>query len=322
MTDLVPPSAGALTLLTDEPDELLRLTSAWLLSLRSKHTRDAYRRDLRGWLAFCEAHDLDLLAATRGHGDAYCRTLEEGDRPASPATVARKLSAVSSWYAYLMDEQAVSLNPFVRVSRPRIDRDHSETVGLTEPEARALVAAADADTGPQALRTRALVRFMVEVGPRVSEVLALDMDSLGYDRGFRTVRIVGKGGKVRRRVLPPSVGAALDAYLQARADAAGTEVARLVGPLFASSTGGRLDRGDMYRLIRRIAKAAGLPQAEQISPHSLRHTFVTVARERGASLEDIQDSLGHADPRTTRRYDRARSRLERDPSQLVAAAIG
>jgi integrase len=78
----------------------------------------------------------------------------------------------------------------------------------------------------------------------------------------------------------------------------------------------------MFRLVQRVAREAGLPNAAKVTPHSLRHTFVTVARERGATLEEIQDAMAHADPRTTRRYDRARNRLDRDPSQLVAAAIG
>jgi integrase len=75
------------------------------------------------------------------------------------------------------------------------------------------------------------------------------------------------------------------------------------------------------RFVRRAAHAAGLPAADRITPHSFRHAWATIARERGASLEERQHALGHADPRTTQRYDRARASLDRDPSYLVAAAV-
>jgi site-specific recombinase XerD len=304
--------------------QLDALTLGWLLAQRSARTREAYLRDLRGWLAFCNEHGVDPLRAKLPHADAYGRWLVERADPAplSDASAARKMAAASSWYTYLVRNEHTEYNPFRYARRPAVDRDHSTTVGLTEAEARALVAAADAATGPAALRTAAFIRFMVEIGPRITDVLALDVENLGQERGFRTVDITGKGRKVRRRVVPPSAAAALDAYLAARAAAAAVPVEQLSGPLFVTSSGKRLDRRDMFRLVQRIARAAGLPNADRVTPHSLRHTFVTVARERGASLEEIQDAMAHADPRTTRRYDRARHRLDRDPSQLVAAAIG
>jgi len=83
-----------------------------------------------------------------------------------------------------------------------------------------------------------------------------------------------------------------------------------------------VDRVLLFRLVRRLAQRAGLPQPDAVTPHALRHTFATIATERGADLDDLQDAMGHADPRTTRRYQRAARRLERDPAHLVAAALG
>jgi integrase/recombinase XerD len=305
-------------------EELDALTRGWLLAQRSPKTREAYFRDLSEWLTFCAERGQDPLEIKLRHADAYGRWLTEraAPPPLSDASAARKMAAVSSWYTYLVRGEAADRNPFEYARRPRVDRDHSTTVGLTEAEARALIAAADASTGPAALRTAAFIRFMVEIGPRISDVLALDVTALGQERGFRTVDVLGKGRTVRRRVVPPSAATALDAYLAARAAAADVPVGALRGPLFASASGKRLDRRDMFRLVQRVARAAGLQNAAKVTPHSLRHTFVTVARERGATLEEIQDAMAHADPRTTRRYDRARNRLARDPSQLVAAALG
>ena len=92
------------------------------------------------------------------------------------------------------------------------------------------------------------------------------------------------------------------------------------GPLFATSTGGRLDRHAVFRLVRRLAAEAGIADADRLSPHSLRHAFATTARSEGVPLEDVQDAMGHADPRTTRRYDRDRHNLDRDPAYTIAAA--
>jgi integrase len=134
------------------------------------------------------------------------------------------------------------------------------------------------------------------------------------------VRFVGKGGRPRRRALAPGTAAAVDAYLAQRAAVAGVTPDRLAGPLLVTATGGRLDRHAVFRLVRRLARAAGIPAWASLSPHSLRHAFATTARAEGVPLEDVQDAMGHADPRTTRRYDRDRHNLDRDPSYAIWAA--
>jgi integrase/recombinase XerD len=91
------------------------------------------------------------------------------------------------------------------------------------------------------------------------------------------------------------------------------------GPLFATSSGARMDRHAGAKVVRRLARDAGITKT--ISPHSLRHSFVTIALDAGASLRDVQDAAGHADPRTTRRYDRARHSLDRHPTYAVATRL-
>ena len=108
--------------------------------------------------------------------------------------MARRLAALSSWYAYLLDAGAVGQNPTLRVRRPRIDRDHTATVGLSAAEALALRRAAAAD--PVLDCAPLLAGFLVELGARVSEVCAVDVTDLGYDSGHRTVRLRMKGGKM------------------------------------------------------------------------------------------------------------------------------
>jgi integrase/recombinase XerD len=301
-------------------------TEAWLRNRRlSEHTRDAYRRDVGGWLSWCADRRLDPLRVSFLDVNAYGRELEStlgvrSGRPLTPATVARRLSALSSWYDFLVKLRAVEANPVAGADRPRVDRDHSATVGLTPEEVDALLAAAEADTGPTAARNRAAIGLLADLGLRVGELISLDLADLGTERGHRSVRFVGKGGKVRRRALTPGTAYAVDAYLAARAAAQRVTVPELTGPLLVTATGARLDRHAVFRLVRRLARAAGIPAWAKLSPHSLRHAFATTARAEGVPLEDVQDAMGHADPRTTRRYDRDRHNLDRDPAYAIWAA--
>ncbi|HEX6500464.1 MAG TPA: tyrosine-type recombinase/integrase [Micromonosporaceae bacterium] len=302
-------------------DGLPAVTAAWLWSYReSQHTRAAYARDVRDFLAWCAQRRLDpLVDVRRSHADAYAAHLANAaqprtGRPLAPTSVARRLSALSSWYAYLVDSGLTGHNPMARVRRPRIDRDHTATVGLSSAEAAALLAATGDDPTLGAAGAAALLGFLVQIGARVSEVCALDVTDLGYDSGHRTVRLRMKGGKTRTRAVPPSLSDTLARYLDDRGSP-------LAGPLFVTVDGRRVDRHTVYRFVRRAARAAGLPNADRITPHSFRHAWATLARQAGASLEQRQYALGHADPRTTQRYDRARTSLDADPSYLVAGVV-
>jgi integrase/recombinase XerD len=304
---LVPHQYGSLS----TPGSAEEFTEAWLANRRlSAHTRDAYRRDVKSWLAWCRERGLEPLRATFLDVNAYARGLEA--RPMAAATVARKLSGLSSWYDFLLKLQAVTANPVGGADRPYVDRDHSATVGLTPEEVDALLAAADRAEGPTGVRHRAVLTLLADLGLRVGELVSLDMADIGWERGHRTVRFVGKGGKSRRRALTPGAALTLDEYLRIRG--AGE------GPLFVTATGSRLDRHAVFRLVRRLARQAGIAAADRLSPHSLRHSFATTARAEGVPLEDVQDAMGHADPRTTRRYDRDRFNLDRDPAYTIAAA--
>ncbi|WP_250037554.1 tyrosine-type recombinase/integrase [Paractinoplanes maris] len=284
-----------------------QVTEVWLANRRlSEHTRAAYRRDVSAWLAWCSERGADPLRASFLEVNAYARGLEA--RELAPSTVARKLSGLSSWYDFLMKIRAVDTNPVAGADRPFVSRDHSATLGLAADEVDALIERARA----AGTRHHAVMTILADLGLRVGELVGLDLGDVGWERGHRTVRFVGKGGKQRRRALTPAASAALDAYLQVRGDGD--------GPLFMTSTGGRLDRHAVFRLLRRLAAEAGIAEADRLSPHSLRHAFATAARAEGVALEDVQDAMGHADPRTTRRYDRDRHNLDRDPAYMIAAA--
>jgi site-specific recombinase XerD len=211
---------------------------------------------------------------------------------------------------------AVHANPVAGVDRPRLARDYSPTLGLSPAEVARLLGAAASESGPAGARHLAVLTLLADLGLRVGEVIGLDVTDLGEERGHRTIRFIGKGGVPRRRALTPGCTQAIDAYLVVRASTGAVKT----GPLFVTGPGTRLDRHAVFRLVRRLARAAGIPSWAKLSPHSLRHAFATTARAEGVALEDVQDAMGHADPRTTRRYDRDRQNLDRDPAYAVWAA--
>ena len=191
------------------------LAAAWLTSLRSARTRRAYAGDLRAWLAWLTDRGTDVLAATRVHVDMWAAGQQ--DQGAGPASVRRRLSALSSFYRYCAARDLAEVIPTAGVARPVVDPDYTGTIGLTREQARALVAAADADDGPRALRTAAAIRLLLHNALRVNEACAADVADLGADTGHRVLRVTRKGARRARVPLTPATAAALDAYLADRA---------------------------------------------------------------------------------------------------------
>ncbi len=316
MTDLAVIPAGELA----RSDRLRQFTEDWLANRRfSNNTRDAYRRDVNAWLSWCEDHDLDPLAAEFTDVNTWGRELEnpsDGGRPLAPASAARRLSAVSTWYTFLLRLGAVRTNPAAIADRPDVDRHYSSTVSFTRAEATAMLKVAGSMGDPIGPVAPLLAAWLVVMGTRVAETTEVRIEDLGSDQGHRTVELTIKGGRRKRRTIPPEIGFLLDRYLATRATGA-----TLSGPLFRDGQGRPLDRHAVYRFVQRLARAAGLPNWDRISPHSFRHAWNRIARDSGAVLEDRQDAMGHLDPRTTRRYDRSSASLAHDPAMLVAAAV-
>jgi integrase/recombinase XerD len=284
-------------------DRIRRLVAAWLLGYESQATRRNYGLDLAAWLSFCSDHGIEPLAARRAHVDAWARTVSASG--AAQRTVARRLAAVSSWYRYLVAEDLIRSSPTEHVRRPKV-ADRGETPGLTRNELRRLLAEAKEHGS---LRSVALLSLLAHTGLRINEALSRDVEHLAHDRGHRILRLERKGGRGDRTVLTAPVARALDEYLAGRTS----------GPLFITKAGKRMGQPEAWKMVRRLAVRATLAGAGEISPHSLRVAFITGAREAGVPLEDVQDAAGHADPRTTRRYDRGRHSLDRHASYAMTA---
>lgn len=293
-------------------DAYWRLVAAFLVGY-PPHSSRAYFGDLKAWYASCAAAGVHPLRARRHHVDVWVRHLSETPQPAtgwpaSPASIARRLSCLSKFYDYgIRDAQLLEHSPVANVRRPKVS-DDSSTVGLTADELDRLLTAAEAD-GP---RSTALISLLVYNGLRISEALGCDIEQFTHQRGHRVLRIVRKGGKASTEPLAPIALHALEEYVGERDS----------GAIFLNADGdARLSYSTSYALIRRLARRAAIAGADKISPHSLRHSFATELLGAGVPLQDVQDAMGHADPRTTRAYDRSRHNLDRHPTYTMAAQL-
>jgi integrase/recombinase XerD len=174
--------------------------------------------------------------------------------------------------------------------RPRLDYE-SHATALDRNELGALLVAAG--LGPPA--EHALVSLLALNGLRVSEAIGADIEHMGLERGHRTLVITRKGGKVVTIPLAPRTARAIGLAIGERTE----------GPLFTSADGRRLDRHGAARVVRRVTRRAG----------------ITAALDAGVPLRDVQEAASHADPRTTMRYDRARTSLDRHATYIVAAFV-
>jgi integrase/recombinase XerD len=265
-------------------------------------TREAYALDLRQFAVWCANHERRLFEVHRVDIECFGRELEARGR--ARATIARRLCTIAGFYRYAEEEGLIAHSPAIHVRRPRLDYE-SHATGLDRNELGAMLVAA----GLSSARDHALVSLLALNGLRVSEALGADIDALGLERGHRTLTMTRKGGKVVTMPLAPRVGRALDLAISER----------LEGPILVDSAGDRLDRHAAGRIVRRVARRAGI--AKRVGPHTLRHAFITAALDAGVPLRDVQEAASHADPRTTMRYDRGRQSLDRHATYIVATFV-
>jgi integrase/recombinase XerD len=250
------------------------------------NTIAAYRRDLEAHLAFLREIGVER---PRDAGESYllrylARLRKAG---AAPATVLRNLSAVRSFYRYLVREGMIGADPTANIESRRLEARLPGVLSLDEVEA--ILAKPDTSTA-RGLRDCALLELLYASGLRVSELVELEVGDLNLKLGF--VRCIGKGSKERIVPLGRKAIEALERYLGTRKSGATA--------LFPGRSRGKLTRVACWQIIKRYAALAGVKT--HVSPHTLRHSFATHLLERGADLRSIQEMLGHADISTTEIY--------------------
>src|ERR1700749_4594043 len=228
-------------------------------------TRDAYALDLRQFVAFCHQRHLGLLEVRRSDIETFGRNLEARGR--ATATIARRLCTVTGFYRYAEEEGLIAHSRAVHVRRPRIDYE-SHAIGLDRNEVGSLLVAAG--LGPAG--EHALISLLALNGLRVSEATGADIEHMGLESGHRTLTITRKGGKIVTIPLAPRTARARDRAIGERTD----------GPVFLAADGRRLDRHSAGRIVRRTARRAGI--GKTVTPHTLRHAFITAALDAGSRL--------------------------------------
>jgi integrase/recombinase XerD len=225
------------------------------------------------------------------------------DRGLARATIGRRLSTIAGFYRFAVIDGAIEHSPAEHVRRPKIDTE-SATLGLDRMELGAFIA-----QGAAAGATDyALACLLGLLGLRVSEALNIDIEHLPSNVATAPSRFWARGPSSPLSRFHP------------RSDERSTwSRANVRAALLLGASGDRLNPQAAARIVRRLAKRAGV--TKHISPHSLRHSFITAALDAGVPLRDVQIAARHADPRTTTRYDRARNNLDRHANYAVTAFI-
>ena len=238
-----------------------RLALAGFLAGYRGLTREAYTLDLRQFTGWCRARSLPLFSVRRSDIETFARELEAKGR--ARATVTRRLCTIAGFYKYAVEEELLEHSPAAHVRRPRLDYE-SHATALDRNELGALLVAAG--LGPPG--EHALISLLALNGLRVSEATGADIEHLGLERGHRTLVVTRKGGKVVTIPLAPRTARAIELAVDERSE----------GPLFLAGDGRRLDRHGAARIVRRVTRRAGI--AKHVSPHTLRHAFITAAQRR------------------------------------------
>lgn len=287
------------------------LAAASYLSRYSGNTLRSYTDSLRLLFAWCDGHGLDPLAAQRVHLELFVRYLEQ-ERRCIPRSVAHHLTPVFGYYRFAQVDGYLRADPTVLLRRPRVFIDESRQIALDADELRRLLEAARA----RSTMDHALITMMALLGLRVSEATGARIEDLGtVVRGHPTLKIVGKGGKPATIPLPRPVAEILRAAAGDR-----THGPVIVRPPLARDAQERpwTRRAAAYA-VTLLCAAAGIDKP--ISPHSLRHTFVTLGLDAGIPLRDMQVAARHADPRVTARYDRGRKDFDTHANHRIAQEL-
>ncbi|TDC21362.1 tyrosine-type recombinase/integrase [Kribbella albertanoniae] len=287
--------------------ELAALAVLWLGGSRraSPQTRIAYADDLLLWAEWARRElGRDRFALDLHRAEVTMWLSQQQDAGATESSIARRLSTLSSLYRYAASWGLQVVSPISDDDhRPKFHRGRRATSArVLEADDISAILAAATD-----VRDALVVGLLFTGALRVSELCAAD-DSHRQDEGRRTwLVITRKGGATVRVPLETTVAELLDLYVAIRPPWTGPGPA----PLVADAAGNRLDRHDVTRLLRRLAKAAGIPRPEKVTPHSLRATAITDQKRRGLNAEDIQELSGHADVRTVMIYIDDDGRSER-----------
>ena len=264
----------------------------------SANTVGAYRNDLDQLNDFIEGmasakgFKAEWLSVDRNLLINYIIDLK--DRNYASATVARKVAAVKSFFAFLVAEKKIQNDPTENISSPKVNKSLPKPLSLTEIDV--LLAEPAKSSTPEAMRDVAMLELLYASGMRVSELIDLNVNDINLKAGF--VRCLGKGSK--ERIIPihdRAVRSVKEYISEARPHLLKGKEEQA---LFLNRRGDRLTRQGFWLILKGHAKAAGIKKV--VTPHTLRHSFATHILSGGADLRAVQELLGHANISSTQIY--------------------
>ena len=254
----------------------------------SEHTVKAYRGDLENFRDFLLREEKEIEDADIATINAYVSTLYGKN---SPSSVERKVSAIRSFFSYLVRKGLATQNPAKLVRTPK--KEKHLPVFLSVDEVFNLVDVKDSEKNPLRVRDRAILELLYSSGLRVSELAGATLADLSM--GEAIMRVRGKGNKERIVPVGSKALSALGEYLDIR-----ETLKPASDRIFLNSRGGGITTRSLARIIKKYGLVSGI--SKNVSPHVLRHSFATHLLAGGADLRAIQEMLGHASLSTTQRY--------------------
>lgn len=281
----------------------------------SPNTLAAYKNDLRQFADYLQIRGADPRTngiETNGNGHAavehdppapvvsregvagFFLSLRE-DKGYSAATIARKMAAVKSLFHYLVRRGTITQNPAADLGSPEVKKPLPRAISVSD--VGRLMSQADKKTSPEGLRDSAMLHLLYATGMRVTELVTLNLGNLDLEGG--TVRCLGRGARTRELPIDERTLRAVKTYLQrgrpALMRSGSSEVA-----LFLNHRGQRLTRQGFWLIMKAVARDSGVK--DDVTPHTLRHSFATHRLRDGLTLPRLRELLGHANISTTQIY--------------------
>lgn len=261
----------------------------------STNTVDAYRRDLREYVATLDTRKVSSAGAVKREDvTAHIRTLRE--RGLAPSTVERKVAAIKSFHRFCVREGIAEDQPTASLPLPKVPARLPDTISIADADR---LLSQPFPGNPAGCRDKTILEILYGCGLRVSELTGLELGDIDLEAGL--LRVFGKGSKERVVPIGGAAERALREYLAHGRPYLRAKKATLrqdPSAVFLNIRGQRMTRQAVFGIVRTYGGRAGL----ELHPHSLRHSFATHMLEGGADLRSLQEMLGHADIATTQVY--------------------
>jgi integrase/recombinase XerD len=260
----------------------------------AKNTLLSYERDLKNYMRYLKNVEAveTLNHVQRAHIVHFLNFLK--DQGKSPKTLARHVASIRAFHQFLIRTHAADQDPSILIEIPKSERTIPKVLSLVEVEKLLDISIGQ---GHFALRDKAMLEILYATGIRVSELIQIDVEHVNLTMGFVTV--IGKSSKERIIPVGGPAAEALKRYLEHGRPNFLLEN-RTENSLFLNHHGKRLSRQGFWKILKKLANEAGIKN--ELTPHTLRHSFATHLLQNGADLKAVQEMLGHADISTTQIY--------------------